>query len=370
MAAKPVKVHNKSSKPTNVVAYEQGIIQECLEIEDSLPSYLYDFFLYLQNSVATTTRLAYLVDLRFFFRYLVEESPLTKASSIGSVPLEDLQKIRARDVNRYLGAYCSRYIVKQGGQDVVMENHNRALSRKKSTLSVLFKFLYREEMMPSNITDGFNPIKLPKTQPDAIKRLDIDEVKRMLDLVETGTHLTEREKRYWEKTRMRDRLILVLLTTYGLRLRELQQLNLSSFNFKRGEFIIYRKRGKESAMPLNRSVEKALAEYLKEERPLFALKGEDALLLSLQKKRLTQKAIRQLVKKYTAPVLGTTKENGYSPHKLRATAATSLIQMGFSIYDVKNLLDHDNVTTTQLYSAHRREQKREIVKHFEWLDEE
>ena len=67
--------------------------------------------------------------------------------------------------------------------------------------------------------------------------------------------------------------------------------------------------------------------------------------------------------------MNTTRDNGYSPHKLRATAATSLIQSGFSIYDVKTLLDHDNVTTTQLYAAHKKNIKRDIVNNFEWIDE-
>ena len=61
----------------------------------------------------------------------------------------------------------------------------------------------------------------------------------------------------------------------------------------------------------------------------------------------------------------TSRDKGYSPHKLRATAATSLIQSGFSIYDVKALLDHDNVTTTQLYAAHKKNIKRDIVNNLE-----
>ena len=67
--------------------------------------------------------------------------------------------------------------------------------------------------------------------------------------------------------------------------------------------------------------------------------------------------------------MDTSRSNGYSPHKLRATAATSLIQSGFSIYDVQNLLDHDNVTTTQLYAAHKKNVKRDIVNNFEWVDD-
>ena len=84
---------------------------------------------------------------------------------------------------------------------------------------------------------------------------------------------------------------------------------------------------------------------------------------------MTERAIRTLVKKYTSVAMGTVRDLGYSPHKLRATAATSLIEQGNSIYDVQNLLDHENITTTQLYAAHRKNLKRELLKNFEWLDE-
>ncbi len=82
---------------------------------------------------------------------------------------------------------------------MIFENNNRALARKKSSISTLFKFLYRNSQIDNNITDGFNPIKLPKPQPDAIKRLEIDEVAKMLESVETGEGLTEKEKVYWRK---------------------------------------------------------------------------------------------------------------------------------------------------------------------------
>lgn len=126
-------------------------------------------------------------------------------------------------------------------------------------------------------------------------------------------------------------------------------------------------------MPINKTCEAVVLDYINYERPNsddLAEDVKDALFLSLQKKRLTSKAIRQLVKKYTSICMHTTRDKGYSPHKLRATAATSLIQSGFSIYDVKTLLDHDNVTTTQLYAAHKKNVKRDIVNNFEWLDEE
>lgn len=367
------KIHNKSSKPDNIVIKENKILDQCAQLERELPYFLLDYFIYLKNAVAITTRLAYLQDLLFFCKYLIAETRITFAETTEEIKEKEFASIRARDVNRFLGDYCTRYFTQSdSGAVYLMENHNRSLSRKKSSLSVLFKFLFREEIMKDNIVDGLNPIKLPKPQPDAIKRLEIEEVAIMLQAVESGQGLTDKERQYWEKTKYRDKAILVLFTTFGLRLKELQQLNVSSISFSRSEFKIFRKRGKEVNMPLNKSVIKVLTEYIDLERPSEAELEEphkDALFLSMQNKRITEKAIRQLVKKYTSIALGTSRNQGYSPHKLRATAASSLIQYGFSIYDVQNLLDHDNVTTTQLYSAHRKNAKRDIVKQYELIDD-
>lgn len=364
--------YGKSNKPQNLLLQEHNIIQHCKSIEEQLPEYLEDFFLYLKSSVALTTRQAYLEDVLFFFRYLVEHTKLVQASLVSDIPLSDIQAITAKDINRYLGDYCTHYVVEEESSKKIVENQNRSLSRKKSSLSVLFKFLYREDLVEKNITDGFNPIKLPKPQPDAIKRLEIPEVEELLQLVDTGHLFTKKEKAYWTKTKFRDKAIIMLFITYGLRISELQQLNLSSFSFSRMEFKIYRKRGKEVEMPLNYSTKTVIDEYIQLERPKsMELEPEhsDALFLSLQKKRMTVRSIRNLIKKYTALVLKTDAKKGYSPHKLRATAATSLIAKGFSVYDVQNLLDHDNITTTQLYAAHRKNVKKEIISNFEWSDE-
>ncbi|AUN14442.1 integrase [[Clostridium] sordellii] len=369
---KIIKIHNKSDKPDNIVIRDNKVIEKCIQIENSLPKFMKDYCIYLKGSVSVTTRLAYLEDIKFFCSYLVETKEVTIVDQIKDISLDDFNQIKARDVNLFLGDYCTRYYKQTEKNTLIYENNNRALARKKSSLSTLFKFLFRNGQIENNITDGFNPIKLPKPQPDAIKRLEIDEVAKMLDSVETGEGLTEKEKVYWRKTKLRDKAILALFVTYGLRLNELRELNISSFNFSRGEFKIYRKRGKEVLMPINKTCELVIRDYILNERPKSEMLNEDvedALFLSLQHKRMDPKSIRQLVKKYTSISMQTSRDNGYSPHKLRATAATSLIQNGFSIYDVQNLLDHDNVTTTQLYAAHKKNVKRDIVNNFEWIDD-
>lgn len=366
-----MRIKNTGSKPDNIIIREHEIKKDCRELEDKLPNSLQDYFTFLNTSVSIRTREAYLKDLIFFFNYLINSTTLTKAMDIKDITIAELDKIKARDINRFLGDYCTNYTIEDDDKLYVMTNDNRSISRKKSSLSVFFKFLFREELVKNNISTGFNPIKIPKLQPDSIKKLEIDEIAILLDAVDNATGLTENEKKYWEITKWRDRAIIYLFVTYGLRISELRELNISSFNFSRLEFTIFRKRGKEVKMPLNKTIEKVIKEYLENYRnkqiPADKL-DEDALFLSIQNNRLGEKSIRNLVKKYTSIPLKTTRKKGYSPHKLRASVASSLIEYGFSIYDVQNLLDHDNVTTTQIYATHKKNAKRDIVANNELID--
>ncbi len=371
MAEKRVIVHNKSDKPDNIVEHEAEIYSECEALEKALPRFLRSFFIYLKGNVLPMTRLAYLRDISFFCHYLTQETDLTGAEVPKDIKLDDFRKIKAQDINLFLD-YCRHYTVEDEGTVTIYENGNKSLARKKSSLSVMFKQLYRDELLEKNITDGFDPIRVPKAGEREIKALQDDEVMVMLDAVSTGAGLTKRELVFWEKTKKRDKAILILFLTYGLRLSELWQLNVSTINFHRGEFKIYRKRGKESVMPLNDSVTAVLHDYIDNEREKpenLSEENKDALFLSLQGTRMTERQLRQLVKKYTSIALHTSRDAGYSPHKLRATAATSLIGRGNSIYDVAALLDHEQVTTTQLYARHKQNVKRDLVKDMEWEKE-
>lgn len=365
---KTVKLHNRSERPDNIVLREHEVTAKCVAIEKELPTFMRGFFAYLKGNVLPMTRLAYLTDIRFFCQYLIDETALTTAKTPRDITDKEFNEIMAVDVNMFID-WCRSYTVEKDNEIVLFENTNKTLARKKSSISVLFKQLYRDGRVEKNITDGFDPIRVPKASEREIKALQDDEVMIMLDAVTTGANLTPKEHQYWEKTKKRDKAILILFITYGLRLFELQQLNVSSFNFNRGEFKIYRKRDKEAIMPMNRSVTEVITDYLENERPhdeKIVPGNEDALFLSLQGKRMTERAIRDLVKKYTSIGLSTSRKAGYSPHKLRATAATSLIGRGNSIFDVQALLDHEQVTTTQLYANHKMNVKRDLVKDMEW----
>ena len=367
MVSKLGKIKNRTGKPQNIFEKEQEIFNKCSKLEDNLPRFMNGYFIYLRSSVLPMTRLAYLQDITFFCDYLVE-SAMFEAQTIKELTAADFEKIRAKDINVFID-YARRYEKDKNDGVYIYENHNRSLARKKTSLSMLFKYLFRDEILSKNITDGLDPIKVAKPAETEIKALTDDEVRTMLKAVETGEGMTKKQLEYFEKTKKRDKAILLLFLTYGLRISELQQLNVDSFNFDRQEFKIYRKRGKESIMPMNISCDIAIHEYRDMERKNddeLLDEHKNALFLSLQGKRMTERQIRELVKKYTAIALKTTQKNGYSPHKLRATAATSLIGRGEDIFDVQLLLDHENVTTTQLYAKHKENVKKRLINNMEW----
>ncbi|MBF0980485.1 MAG: tyrosine-type recombinase/integrase [Clostridiales bacterium] len=367
MVSKLGKIKNRTGKPQNIFEKEQEIFNKCSKLEENLPRFMNGYFIYLRSSVLPMTRLAYLQDITFFCDYLVE-SAMFEAQTIKDLTAFDFEKIRAKDINVFID-YARRYEKDKNDGVYIYENHNRSLARKKTSLSMLFKYLFRDEILSKNITDGLDPIKVAKPAETEIKALTDDEVRTMLKAVETGEGMTKKQLEYFEKTKKRDKAILLLFLTYGLRISELQQLNVDSFNFDRQEFKIYRKRGKESIMPMNISCDIAIHEYLDMERKNddeLLDEHKNALFLSLQGKRMTERQIRELVKKYTAIALKTTQKNGYSPHKLRATAATSLIGRGEDIFDVQLLLDHENVTTTQLYAKHKENVKKRLINNMEW----
>ena len=226
MAENEIRIHNKSDRPDNVIQKENDIYLECEKIEKQLPKFMRGYFSYLKGNVLPATRLAYLHDLLFFMKYLISETDLTEAEETDKIKLSELDEVQAVDVNMFID-YCRRYKVETDDTVYMYENSNKSLARKKSSLSVMFKQLYRDGLLSKNITDGFDPIRVPKPGEREIKALQDDEVMIMLDAVSTGVGLTEHERSYWQKTKKRDKAILMFFLTYGLRLSELQQLNLS-----------------------------------------------------------------------------------------------------------------------------------------------
>ena len=168
MAEKQIRIHNKSDKPDNIIKKENDIYLQCESIEKELPRYLRGFFAYLKGNVLPMSRLAYLHDIRFFLQYLITETDLTRAESTRDIKISELQEVEASDVNMFID-YCRKYKVETENAVYLYENTNKTLARKKSSVSVFFKYLYRDGLLDKNITDGFDPIRVPKPGEKEIK---------------------------------------------------------------------------------------------------------------------------------------------------------------------------------------------------------
>ena len=182
-----------------------------------------------------------------------------------------------------------------------------------------------------------------------IIKLESDEVEKLLNQTEFPRNLTDNQIKYCKNTAKRDNAILTLLLGTGIRVSELVGLNLEDFNFVENAFNITRKGGNRVTLYFSTEVEEALKENIKWRLTLKDLpENENAMFLSLQKRRITVRAVENLVKKY-AQVAAPLKK--ISPHKLRSTYGTNLYKETKDIYIVAEVLGHKDVNTTKKHYA-------------------
>lgn len=301
------------------------------------PSYVQDFIISIENNTSSLTRVNYLTDLKLFFTYL--GNIYNKSSK--SIDLSDLDKLKSRDVERFL-SYVS-YFEKDGKVHI---NKEKGKARKLSAIRSLFKFLFNSDLISSNV---ITKIATPKIHEKEIIRLEPDEVARLLDEAECPENLTKREITYNRKTRERDVAILTTFLGTGIRISELVGLNVSDINLEGNSFKITRKGGNEVVLYFSNEIKQSLETWLEAREKLTDISPkEQALFLSLQRKRITPRAVENLVKKYAQAVTPLKK---ISPHKLRSTYGTSLYRETHDIYIVADVLGHKDVNTTKKHYA-------------------
>ena len=203
---------------------------------------------------------------------------------------------------------------------------------------------------------------MPKIHDKNIVRLDSDEVLMMLNQTESGEKLSDRQRTFHEKTKKRDMALLMLLLGTGIRVSECVGLDLNDVDFKNNGIKIHRKGGAEVMVYFSQEVRDSLDEYL-EERQLVTPKAghENALFLSLQNRRITVRAVENLVKKYASLV---TNVKNITPHKLRSTYGTNLYRETGDIYLVADVLGHKDVNTTRKhYAAIEDDRRREAAQY-------
>lgn len=295
----------------------------------TLPQSVIEFLNYLSvvKSKSELTVLEYASDLRLFFRYmlvyrgLVDKETEFDKIEISFIDLDFIKTIKISDAYAFL-SYCRNE----------RSNDNAAISRKVSTLRAFFKYLcVKMKQIPENPMEELESPKLKKSLP---KYLTLDESVQLLESIDG-------------RDKERDYAIITLFLNCGLRLSELCSLNYTDIKSD-GTLTVTGKGNKERTIYLNEMCIDAVKDYMKV-RPVDGVKDKNALFLSGRKNRISPKTVQHLVEKYIEKSgLG---DRGFSTHKLRHTAATLMYQKGgVDVLLIKDILGHENLATTEIYT--------------------
>lgn len=337
---------------SNKSYHEQIDLENTLKLRElmaQLPPYARDFFRGIQPSTQSRTRIAYAYDLSVFFQFLHENNPELARKDVKEIGLSDLERLKPVDIEEYL-EYLQAYDDKNSEKKT---NHELGIKRKLASLRSFYRYFIQHEAITYNPAEL---VSLPKVHEKAITRLDIDEVATLLDQVESGDKLTAKQQAFHERTKLRDIAMLTLLLGTGIRVSECVGLDISDIDFRNAGIKVHRKGGKETVVYFGDEVEKALLDYIDERKLMTTQPGhEDALFLSLQRKRISVRAVENLVKKYAQTV---TTVKHITPHKLRSTYGTSLYRETGDIYLVADVLGHSDVNTTKKHYAAQEDERR------------
>lgn len=335
--------------------------QRLHEILKQLPSVCKEYFIAVSLTTSTLTRLAYAYDFRIFFDYLCKENPLFADTEPFLIDEEKLNMIKARDIAGFQEYLMHYYAADSAGsEERIISNGQLGIMRKLCSVRSLFDYLFKNKFVNANVT---TLVDLPKIHDKPILRLEKDELERMINAVQSGDGLSQRQKAYAKSTVKRDYAIIMLFLGTGIRVSECVGLDITDLDFSRNAFTVTRKGGNQSILYFPDSVADALSEYLAIRENIEAEPGsENALFLSLQKKRITQRAVENLVKKYA--LIAAPLKKRMSPHKLRSTFGTNLYQQTGDIYLVADVLGHSDVNTTKKhYAAMTDARRRSAAKH-------
>ena len=299
-----------------------------MDYRTDAPPLLRDFLVYHETIQGHSHQTVdeYFLDLRSFFRFLKQDKRLVPADTpFDSISIDDVDLALVRDVTLTdIYAYMD-YLARSRG----LNSASRA--RKVAAIRSFYKYLTaKAKVLPVNPVQDLDSPRLKKSLP---KYLDLEESEALLDSVDG-------------KNASRDYCILTLFLNCGLRISELVGLNKTDV---RGDQLrVLGKGNKERILYLNDACQKALSDWLKD-RDALTLVDQNALFVTLQnRRRISKAAVHKLVKKYlSAAGLDSTQ---YSAHKLRHTAATLMLQNGVDVRTLQEVLGHDHLNTTQIYT--------------------
>ena len=280
----------------------------------------------------------YFSDLRTFFRFIkvhkniVDSTTPLENIKVDDVDLEFIKSITLNDTYEFMN-YLTR------------ERMNNASTRARKTASIRSFFHYLTVNRHFLENDPIKGLETPKRKKALPKYLTLEQSLELLNAVD-GKH------------KERDYCILTLFLNCGMRLSELVGINITDIR-PDSSLRLLGKGNKERIVYLNSACKAAIENYLRV-RPIDGVKDRNALFISAHNKRMSPKTVQALVYKYLEKI--GLDSQGYSCHKLRHTAATLMYQHGgVDTLVLKDILGHENLGTTQIYTQLNNQQKQDAL---------
>ena len=302
-----------------------------------LPALIEEFLEYLEveKNVSPLTIRDYRHYLEMFADWSKEHYPISKP---GDLTLEAVRKYRV---------YLAHYNSPNGGLPLKKVTQNYYVIALRSFL----RYLVRKDLP----VVAPEKIELPRTESRSLKFLEREQMERLLNMPDIST-----------PQGLRDKAILEMLFSTGLRVSELVNLDREQINLERGEFGVKGKGGKIRVVFLSDRAKEWLDRYLKQRndpfKPLFVrYAGSQVIDNKGEKMRLTARSVQRIVEKY---VLAAKLPVKISVHGIRHSFATDLLTNGADLRSVQEMLGHKNVTTTQIYTHVTHRQLKEVHRAF------
>jgi len=280
----------------------------------------YSHYLAVEKGLSRNTLDSYRRDLSYFFLFLDREKVSSPA-----------------DVNRDL---VTRYLLslKEAGRAA------STISRNVASIRSFFNFLVQEDLIEDNPAQL---VKAPRIEKKLPRVLTTEEVDRLLQ-----------QPRDDGQAGLRDKAMLELLYASGIRVSELVSLNVTDFSPEVGYLRCRGKGMKERIVPVGSVAVKCVNEYLHNSRQkMLKRKEEKALFLNHHGRRLTRQGLWKILKKYARQ----SELNGeVTPHTLRHSFATHLLENGADLRSVQEMLGHSDISTTQIYTQIAQRKIREV----------
>jgi len=266
-------------------------------------------FLILERGLSQNTVVAYASDLNKFQDYLRQKG------------IEDFTKVQTREIEGFIHWLTQKKL------------SPRSRARVLATIKTFFRFLILSQRLETSPAVLIETPRFPKKLPQV---LSLEEVERLLEQPDT-TH----------PRGLRDKAMLELLYATGLRVSELVRLKLNQLNLEVGYISVIGKGAKERFVPVGRQAQQALTQYLKHGRFALLKTPSSYLFIGYRGRPLTRQGFWEIIKKY-AIKSGINKP--ISPHTLRHSFATHILERGADLRSVQTMLGHSSITTTQIYT--------------------